>query len=216
MTNPNGVGEPPIRPPLTASTLSARLTFDGHTLSMTRRLWPLPWGRTGRVPLRDVMAVEAWVREKDPGVDGKTMTYYRVRRYLHGEQRLRNIRIRRLGSATADAFQQLQETVNEAVVDHARGIIDARGPGAATGPAHWDAGFQDTIAHGLRTPYPLAQDTRFKNHTLLPGRASEKSGAYVLRQLRLRDGTLLEWHHFLHEPPHSGEAVTDSGEAGTD
>ncbi|SHI45727.1 hypothetical protein [Streptomyces sp. 3214.6] len=67
MTKPDGVSEPPVRQPLTASTLSVRLTLDGHTLSITRRLWPLPWGRTPRVPLRDVMAMEAWVREKNPG-----------------------------------------------------------------------------------------------------------------------------------------------------
>jgi len=202
MTNPNGVSEPPFRYPLTASTLSVRLTFDGHTLSITRRLWPLPWGRTRRIPLRDVMAIEAWVREKNPGLEGgKTMSYYRVRRYLHAEQHSRDIRIRRSRSATADDFRRFKDAVNEAVVDHARGIIDARGPGAPTGPAHWDAGFQATIAHGLRTPYPLAEDPRLKNHTLLPGWAVQKSGAYVLHQLRLRDGALLEWHHFLHEPP---------------
>ncbi|MEH0581713.1 hypothetical protein QBA54_46440 [Streptomyces sp. B21-108] len=130
MTNPDGVSEPPVRHPLTASTLSVRLTFDGHTLSITRRLWPLPWGRTIRIPLRDVMAIEAWVREKNPGADGgKTMSCYRVRRYLHAEQRSRDIRIRRSGSATADDFRRFQVAVNEAVVDHARGIIDARGPG---------------------------------------------------------------------------------------
>jgi hypothetical protein len=202
MTNPNGVSEPPVRRPPTASTLFVRLTFDGHTLSITRRLWPLPWGRTIRIPLREVMAIEAWVREKNPGVDGgKTMSYHRVRRYRHDEQRSWDIRIRRSRSATADDFRRFQGAVNEAVVDHARGIIDARGPGAPTGPAHWDARFQATIAHGLRTPYPLAEDARWKNHTLLPDWAMQKSGAYVLHQLRLRDGALLEWHRFLHEPP---------------
>jgi len=202
MTNPNGVSEPPFRYPLTASTLSVRLTFDGHTLITTRRLWPLPWGRTRCIPLRDVMAIEAWVREKNPGLEGgKTMSYYRVRRYLHAEQHSRDIRIRRSRSATADDFRRFKDAVNEAVVDHARGIIDARGPGAPTGPAHWDAGFQATIAHGLRTPYPLAEDPRLKNHIPLPGWAVQKSGAYVLHELRLRDGALLEWHHFLHEPP---------------
>ncbi|MFE7482487.1 hypothetical protein [Streptomyces sp. NPDC057552] len=190
---------PPVRHPLTASTLSARLTFDGHTLRLTRRLRPLPWGRTGRIPLRDVMAIEAWVREKKPGAEGRTLTYCRVHHYRDGEERLRNIRIRRPRSATADAFQRLQEAVNEAVVDHARGIIDARGPGAATGPAHWDADFRDTIAHGLRTPCPLAQDARLKNRVLLPDWALQKSGPYVLHQLRLRDGALLEWHRFLHD-----------------
>ncbi|GAA0286046.1 hypothetical protein GCM10009540_01500 [Streptomyces turgidiscabies] len=35
------------------STLSVRLPFDGHTPGITRRLWPLPWGRTSRIPLRE-------------------------------------------------------------------------------------------------------------------------------------------------------------------
>ncbi|TFE39000.1 hypothetical protein E3E14_26285 [Streptomyces sp. ICN441] len=202
MENPNGITEPPVRLPVTASTLFARLTFDGHTLSITRRLWPLPWHRTRRIPLRDVMAVEGWTRDKNPGVDGKTFHYRRVRRYQGGEQFSRNIRIRRPRSALADRFLRFQEVVNEAVVDHARSIIDARGPGAPTGPAHWDAEFQARIAHGLRTPYPYADDeARFKNHTLLPGSALVKSGSYVLHQLRLRDNALLEWHRFLHGPP---------------
>lgn len=199
MKDPNGRTEPPVRLPVTASALSARLTFDGHTLSITRRLRPVPWHRTRRIPLRDVMAVEGWVREKIPGVDGKTMTYFRVRRYVLGKQLSRNVRVRR---AAHDGFRRFQEVVNEAVVDHARSIIDARGPGAPTGPAHWDAAFQARIAHGLRTPYPYADDeARFKNHILLPDWALTKSGSYVLHQLRLRDGALLEWHRFLHEPP---------------
>lgn len=199
MKDPNGRTEPPVRLPVTASALSARLTFDGHTLSITRRLRPLPWHRTRRIPLRDVMAVEGWVREKIPGVDGKTTNYYRVRRYVLGRQLSRNVRVRR---AAHDGFRRFQEVVNEAVVDHARSIIDARGPGAPTGPAHWDAAFQARIAHGLRTPYPYADDeARFKNHILLPDWALAKSGSYVLHQLRLRDGALLEWHRFLHEPP---------------
>jgi hypothetical protein len=94
------------------------------------------------------------------------MGYCRVRGYLHAGQHSRDIRIRRSRGATADDFRRFQDAVNEAVVVHARGIIDARGPGAPTGPAHWDAGFQATI-----------------------------------HQLRLRDGALLELHHFLHEPP---------------
>ncbi|CAM5355173.1 hypothetical protein SALBM311S_04943 [Streptomyces alboniger] len=206
MTTPDGVSEMPVCHPLTVSTLSVRLTFDGHTLSITRRLRPLPWGRTSRIPLRDVMAIEAWVHEKNPGRDGeKSKSYYRVRRYLHGEQRSRNIRIRRPRSATADDFRRFQGAVNEAVVDHARAIIDARGPGAPTGPAHWDAAFQAKIAHGLRTPHPLADEVRFENHTLLPDWAMQKSGAYVLHELRLRDGSLLEWHRFLRpdDPPDS-------------
>ncbi|MGK5643245.1 hypothetical protein ACSNOK_33900, partial [Streptomyces sp. URMC 126] len=81
MTNPKRVSEPPVRYPLTASPLFARLTFDGHVLSITNRLWPLPWGRTRRIPLYEVMAIEPWVRYKLTGVDGtKTMHYYRVLR----------------------------------------------------------------------------------------------------------------------------------------
>jgi hypothetical protein len=93
------------------------------------------------------------------------MGYCRVRGYLHAGQHSRDIRIRRSRGATADDFRRFQDAVNEAVVVHARGIIDARGPGAPTGPAHWDAGFQATIAHGLRTPYSLAEDPRLKNPT---------------------------------------------------
>ncbi|MGW2619622.1 hypothetical protein [Streptomyces sp. NPDC001500] len=154
--------------------------------------------------MADVMAVEAWVREKSPGLDGgKTVLFYRVRRYVHGGQRFWDVRIRRRRSAGAEDFRRFQEAVNEAVVDHARGVIDARGPGAPTGPAHWDAGFQAVIAHGLRTPYPLAEEARQRKHIRLPGWALQRSGAYVLHQLRMRDGALLEWHRFLHEPPAS-------------
>ncbi|MGK5448792.1 hypothetical protein [Streptomyces radiopugnans] len=167
MTNPKRVSEPPVRYPLTASPLFARLTFDGHVLSITNRLWPLPWGRTRRIPLYEVMAIEPWVRYKLPGVDGtKTMHYYRVLRYWHGKQDVWDIRIFRPMSATEDDFRRLKDAVNEAVVDHARGIIDARGPGAPTGPAHWDAKFQAKIVHGLRTPYPLAEDPRLTGCSL--------------------------------------------------
>ncbi|WP_146207016.1 hypothetical protein [Streptomyces tirandamycinicus] len=133
MENPNGITEPPVRLPVTASTLFARLTFDGHTLSITRRLWPLPWHRTRRIPLRDVMAVEGWTRDKNPGVDGKTFHYRRVRRYQGGEQFSRNIRIRRPRSALADRFLRFQEVVNEAVVDTRAPSSTPAGPGRRPG-----------------------------------------------------------------------------------
>ncbi|MYX16904.1 hypothetical protein GTY67_26510 [Streptomyces sp. SID8374] len=115
-----------------------------------------------------MMAIEAWGRQKDPGVDGKTVTYYRVCRYVRGEQRLRDIRIRRPTSATAEGFRQFMEVVNEAVVDHARGIIDARGPGRPPVRRTGMPGSRRRPPTGCAR-YPLADGTRFEKHTLLPG-----------------------------------------------
>lgn len=149
--NQSGAGDAlPVGRPLTAAPLFTRLAFDGETLEITSRLRPSPRGRTTRIPLSDLMAIEAWSRDRHPGVDGtRQLLSFRVRRYWNGEQITHHVRVMRK-APTAD-FRRLQEGVNEAVVDRARRVIDARGQ------EHPSVRTTGTTGSGPRSPTDCAR-----------------------------------------------------------
>ncbi|QNE17311.1 hypothetical protein F1D05_04480 [Kribbella qitaiheensis] len=106
-------------PPLQAHTRWVRVTFDGVTISVTRRLNPLPRSRTARYPLADVTAAEfAWC-----GGEGE-FRQFELRLLRRGPTL-------RIGVRIGDRHQRdipwevLAETINEASGQRMRHILRA-------------------------------------------------------------------------------------------
>ncbi|MFI1044246.1 hypothetical protein [Streptomyces griseoruber] len=191
MTTPRDPGTPAARP-LSASTRWSRLEFDGHAVTHTLRAWPIPWGRTTRMPLEELLILDIPRRPKDRDNMPPEVHTLVLHRDDAGWLRTVHITLGKTGRALR-LFRWFANCVNEALTEQARLILAARDPAAPQVPDAPD----DRYATWLTR---LLQDSPTGPHSDGAATTSPRPGDMLLHEL-LRDGLLAEWWRSLRTPP---------------
>lgn len=191
MTTPRHPGVPPARP-LRVHTRWSRLEFDGHTVSLTRRTRPLPWGRTARIPLEQVLILEIPHRRKNR--DAMPRELFTL--VLHVDEGGRPRTIPLAVGRTSRALSRCRwfaNCVNEALTEQARLVLATRDPCAPGLPTTGDDRYTAYLRRAL-------DDSPTAAHSDWAATTFPRPGDVLLREL-LAAGLLAEWWRSLRTPP---------------
>ncbi|WP_460072145.1 hypothetical protein [Streptomyces sp. YKOK-I1] len=191
MTTPRDPGTPEARP-LRASTRWSRLEFDGHAITHTLRVWPLPWGRTTRMPLEELLILDIPRRHRNRDNAPPEVFTLVLHRDDAGRVRTTHITLGRTGRAQR-LFRWFANCVNEALTEQARLVLAARDPSVPHVPAAPDDRYTRPLTRMLQdSPTAPSGDGA--------ATAFPRPGDILLHEL-LRDGRLVEWWRALRTPP---------------
>ncbi|WP_340374114.1 hypothetical protein U5640_02280 [Streptomyces sp. SS7] len=191
MTTPRHPGLPPARP-LRVHTRWSRLEFDGHTVSLTRRTWPLPWGRTSRIPLEQVLILDIPRRRRNR--DNAPRELFTL--VLHLDEGGRSRTIPLTVGKTMRALSRstwFSGCVNEALTEQARLLLATRDPFAPEFPTTGDDWYAVRLRRAL-------EDSPTVAHSDWAATSFPRPGDVLLRDL-LEDGLLAEWWRCVRTPP---------------
>ncbi|WP_330347250.1 hypothetical protein [Streptomyces sp. NBC_00582] len=189
MTTPRHPGAPPARP-LRVRTRWSRLEFDGHTVSLTRRTWPLPWGRTSRIPLEQVLVLDIPRRRKNR--DNMPRELYTLVVHLdQGGPRKIPVTVGRTGRALRRC-RWFANCVNEALTEQARLLLAARDPSAPQFPTPREDWYTVRLQRAL-------DDSPTGPHSDWAATAFPRPGDVLLGEL-LEAGLLAEWWRSVRTP----------------